>query len=280
MNLDDRHIFGAHDNYRIDYVNNPKQEAAVKFKDITKRYRDYKSDGQKLLMLFSKKLRRNIPLDTHLNKVTLTISKGEYVNVCGSFPKSRGTFCDLTRGTVYPDFGHLWINGTVSSVKSMKSELVMFLSMEENLMRISRLHQMKAENVSLMLEQVLDFAGVSERKAKEPLKKLTQKSVKRLKATYYLHAPYDILIMDEDIPKVDSEFTERCDARMREMLDKGSICVIRPSQVPIIKGKFVTRTLLFGETKPIYDGDADKAMEIYKKMEEAVIEAEAEDDGL
>jgi lipopolysaccharide transport system ATP-binding protein len=274
MNLDDRHIFGAHDNYRIDYVNIPKQKTAVKFEDITKRYRDYKSDGQKLRMLFSNRLRRNIPLDTHLKKVTLTIKKGEYVNLCGSFPKSRGTFCDLTKGTVYPDFGHLWINGTVVSIKALKSELTMFLSIEENLKRISKLNRMKAEEIASMRKQVLDFAGISKRESNVPLKKLTPESVKRVRAAYYLHAPYDILIIDEGIPKVDSGFNSRCDARMREMLDQGSICVLILSRAPIITGEFVTRTILFDETKPIYDGEAKQAMKLYKKTQAKVLDVE------
>jgi ABC-type polysaccharide/polyol phosphate transport system ATPase subunit len=278
MNLDEHHIFGAHGNYRIDYVNNPKKKTAVKFQDITKRYRDYESDKQKLLMLFSKRLRRNISLDTHLDKVTLTINKGEYVNICGSFPNPRVTFCNLTRGSVYPDFGHLWINGKVASIMAMKSEFVLFLSVEENIRRISKLNQVKPEDTTLIFEQVLDFAGISKRKAKLPMKKLTPIESKRLRASYYLHAPYDILIMDANIPIINGDFTEQCDARLKKMLNKDAISVIHPSIAPITSGKFVTRTLLFGEDKPIFDGDVKQSMEIYERMKVEVLTMEEDDD--
>jgi ABC-type polysaccharide/polyol phosphate transport system ATPase subunit len=274
MNLDERHVFGLHGNYRIDLVSEPKNRVAVRFKDVTKRYRIYTSDGQKFLMMFSKRMRRNIPIETYLQKLTISVKKGEYINICGSYDKPRKTLCDLLMGIIYPDFGHLWINGVVASIKAMKSGFVTHLSAEENIRRMCKLKQMNQTETDSLLERILDFADITEINAKLPMKKTTPKIIRRLKAAYYLHVPCDILIMDEALPKVSDEYTQRCDDRMKDLLDQKAICVIRHTKAPILDSKFVTRTLLFGEAKPVWDGDAENAFEIYEKVEEKLLEAE------
>jgi ABC-type polysaccharide/polyol phosphate transport system ATPase subunit len=273
MNLEDRHIFGAHGNYRIDQVNLPKNEVAVSFSGITKRYRIYKNDGQKFVMLFSKKLRRSIPLDTHLGNVGIKILKGEYINLCGNYADPRNAIIDLLKGVVYPDFGRLWINGTVASVKALKDNFSGYLSAYENIKRMSRIRRMKKPEINEFINLILDFAEMPRGKSKLPLDKLTPKTVSRLKAAYILHANYDILIMDAQLPKSSNEFTKKCDEKLKEMLRTKTVTVIYPTGAPS-SSKFVTGTLLFGKTRPIYDGDYSRARDIFDKREAKLIALE------
>jgi ABC-type polysaccharide/polyol phosphate transport system ATPase subunit len=274
MNLEERHIFGAHGNYRIDYVNLPKNKMAVSFDGITKRYRIYKSDGQKFVMLFSKRLRRDIPLDTHLKNVSLTIDKGEYVNLCGNYDKSRLALCDLLLGVVYPDFGRIWINGTADNIKSLRAGFVPYLSANENITQMLKLRLMSKGEIDPLLKRILDFAEIPAGIAEKKLRELTPKSQARLKTSYMLHVPYNVLVMDEALPNAGAEYTRKCTSYIQSMLYSKSICVIHSSRAPVTNNKLVTRTLLLGKTGIRHDGDAARAAEIYKKTETKLIEME------
>jgi teichoic acid transport system ATP-binding protein len=273
MRLEERHIFGARGDYRIDCVNVPGSAAAVRFRGVTKRYRRYRSDGQKFLMMFSRKLRRSIRLDTHLKDLDVTIRKGECVNVCGNYAAPLDAFGDILMNIVYPNFGTVWVNGQLSGVKAMKSGFARFLSASENIRRSSYIDLMTREEADALIRDIQGFTGLPTARMETPFGRLPQRAQAKIRSAYYLLSKHDILYMDEALPKVDKEYQEKCRAYLKAMLDDGRLCVIRRTREPD-RSKLVTRTILFGRTGIVYDGDVKEARRLFKQEEARLLKRE------
>jgi ABC-type polysaccharide/polyol phosphate transport system ATPase subunit len=277
VKIEEKHIFGAHGNYRIDYVNEPEKAAAVRFRGVAKRFRIYSSDGQKFLMMFSARRRRTIPLETYLKGLDVAIERGEYVNVCGNYPHPLDAFGDILLNIVYPDRGEVWVNGRVGSIKSMKSGFVKFLTATENIRRMSALNLLGRDETDELLSRVAAFTELPAARMDIPFGKLHTRAQGKIRSAYYLLCGHDILYMDEALPKVDKDYTDKCEAYLKALLADGKICVIRRSRNPG-GSKLITRALFFGKNGLVYDGGVKTARKLFAEEEARLVRREKRDE--
>ncbi|HSP92630.1 MAG TPA: ATP-binding cassette domain-containing protein, partial [Vicinamibacterales bacterium] len=112
----------------------------------------------------------------------------------------------------------------------------------DNVLLIGTAMGLSLREAKASLDEILAFAGL-ERFAGMPLKHYSSGMAARLAYSVAFKAVRDVLVLDEIFAVGDQEFRARCEARYRELSDRGHT-VILVSHEPRIVSTFCTRALL------------------------------------
>ena len=82
---------------------------AIRFNSVTKEYKLYKNDKQRLRAVFFKKVKPK--LKKAINNVSFSIEKGESVALFGRNGAGKSTLLKMITGVIYPTSGDVAVNG-------------------------------------------------------------------------------------------------------------------------------------------------------------------------
>ena len=210
-----------------------------------------------------KSIKRQLSYDEFwaLKAVSFSINRGDALGLIGLNGSGKSTMLKVIAGVLKPTKGTVTVRGSVAPLIELGAGFDMDLTATENvylngaLLGYSRQEMEKHYNNIVEFSELHDFMNV-------PVKNFSSGMISRLGFAIATIGTPDILIVDEVLSVGDFHFQEKCQNRIKNMLDKGTTLLFVShsiSQVESLCNKIVW--LEKGNVKMF--GDAKEIAEIY-----------------
>ncbi len=238
------------------------REIVVELKHVTKRYKLFKNDRKRLLAIFSKK----IPYKEMLavNDVSFQIRRGEAVALFGRNGAGKSTILKMITGVTYPTTGEIKVNGRVSALLELTSGFDPELTGRENIYLKGQLGGLNDKEIAEVEGDIVDFADIGEY-IDQPIRSYSSGMKARLGFAINVNIRPEILIVDEALSVGDKAFRDKCLKKVRHIIEKDGVTLLFVTHSTDTARQFCDRGILMKKGVLTFDGEIDKAIELYNK---------------
>lgn len=248
---------------RIDDAND---DIAIKFDHVTKRYRLYKDEQQRLASIFwAKKKRKEITTICANNNLSFEIDRGEAVAFLGSNGAGKSTALKMVTGVSYPSKGEVLVNGHVSALLELTAGFDPKMTGRENIYLRGQVLGFSIDEIKEMEGKVVDFADIGVF-IDQPVRMYSSGMKARLGFGFAVASDPEILVVDEALSVGDREFRKKCYARVREIMEDDSVTVLFVTHSSKAAREFCTRGIVLEHGKKRFDGPIQESMAFYDYM--------------
>jgi len=238
-----------------------KKKVVIRVKNVSKTFRDYKSNMQKIrYLLFWRDAGTKIDV---LEDISFDIKKGEKVGIIGRPQSGKSTLMRILAGIVRPDSGKVRIDGSASAVLDIRLGLDSNLTVEHNYRLMSMYLGRSSKTIDEHEEAVLKFAELSDVR-KEQLRNCKKGSATKLGFATATEIGDEILLLDSDISFGSKEWNKVCMERMKELVTEDTTYVMIVNKVADAS-ELCERGIVIHDGRLVYDGPFDEAVDYYKK---------------
>ncbi len=251
---------------------------ALKVENVTKQYRLGAIGGTTLrdeVARFFDKFRKNKTMDPlegdgrkigdkfmALNGVSFEIKKGEAVGIIGHNGAGKSTLLKLLSRVTGPTTGTISFNGRISSMLEVGTGFHPELTGRENIYMNGAILGMNRAEVNSKIEQIIDFSEVRQF-IDTPVKRYSSGMYVKLAFSVAAHLDSEIMIMDEVLAVGDMAFQKKCLEKMSSAAQVDGKTVLYVSHNMNTIRQLCTRCIVMSKGKVIFDGDVEKAIELY-----------------
>lgn len=196
-----------------------------------------------------------------LNGIDLEIKKGEAVGIIGGNGAGKSTLLKILSRVTAPTEGDVWINGRISSMLEVGTGFHPELTGRENIYMNGAILGMTRKEVDEKIESIIDFSECRQF-IDTPVKRYSSGMYVKLAFSVASHLDAEILIMDEVLAVGDMKFQKKCLGKMSDEASGGKTVLYVSHNMATIR-ELCDRCIVLNKGKVIFDGDVDKAIEIY-----------------
>ena len=196
-----------------------------------------------------------------LRNVSLTIEKGDFYGLVGINGSGKSTLLKTVAGVFKPTEGSVKVHGTIAPLIELGAGFDMDLTARENIflngavLGFSKDHMMEKFDDIVNFSELHDFLDV-------PLKNYSSGMVARIAFAIATATKPDILIADEILAVGDYAFQEKCEQRMKELLDSGTTVIFVSHSIDQVK-RMCNKATWLEKGKVIMTGDAETVCDAY-----------------
>jgi len=165
------------------------------------------------------------PEFTALDRVSLTLAKGESLGVIGRNGAGKSTLFSVVAGILAPSSGTVEVNGRVSPFLGLGVGFSQDLSGRKNAILNGVLLGMRRSEIEAALPEIIAFSGLGDF-IDQPLKAYSSGMQMRLGFAVAIHAEPELLLIDEVLAVGDAEFNARCIDRIRGLRAAGTTILL------------------------------------------------------
>lgn len=196
-------------------------EKAIIVKNVSKKYKLYKSTKERLLDIVSPK---NYGEDFYaLNNVNFIANKGEVIGFVGINGSGKSTLSNIISGIVPESSGEVIINGEVAIIAvnaGLNNELTGRDNIELKLLMLG----FDKNQIKELEDEIIEFSEL-EQFIDQPVKSYSSGMKSRLGFAISVNIDPDILVIDEALSVGDKAFAEKSLAKMKEFKEKGKTMI-------------------------------------------------------
>lgn len=150
-----------------------------------------------------------------LQDVTFAIEGGRAFGVVGHNGTGKSTLLGLLLGTILPDRGTVHVNGRVASLLEIGAGFHPELTGRENIFLYGSILGMTLREIRSRLERIVAFSELGDA-IENPIRTYSNGMITRLGFSVIIHAPGDIVLIDEILGVGDTRFQQKCMERLME----------------------------------------------------------------
>ncbi|MEG1137039.1 MAG: ABC transporter ATP-binding protein [Lachnospiraceae bacterium] len=198
-----------------------------------------------------------------LQDVTFHVQKGEALGLIGLNGSGKSTMLKTIAGVLKPTKGSVDVLGTVAPLIELGAGFDMDLTARENvflngaLLGYTRGMMKEYYNDIVSFSELNDFMDV-------PVKNFSSGMVSRLAFGIATIGTPDILIVDEVLSVGDFHFQEKCEARIRNMMDHGTTILFVSHSIEQVK-KICNRIVWLEKGHVKMFGSAEEVCDVYSQ---------------
>lgn len=247
-------------------VGDAKDDVAIKFNHVTKRYRLYKDEQQRLASIFwARKKRKEITTICANDNLSFEIKRGEAVAFLGSNGAGKSTALKMVTGVSYPSRGEVIVNGRVSALLELTAGFDSKMSGRENIYLRGHALGFTMDELKSMEQRVVDFADIGVF-IDQPVRMYSSGMKARLGFGFAVASDPEILVVDEALAVGDRAFRKKCSARVREIMEDDNVTVLFVTHSSRSAKEFCTRGIVLEHGKKKFDGPIQEAIAFYDNM--------------
>lgn len=233
----------------------------IEFKNVSKVYKLFKNDKQRLLSVFSKR----VPYKEKyaVSDANFSIQKGEAVALFGKNGAGKSTILKMITGVTFPTGGEVIVNGRVSALLELTSGFDPEFTGRENIYLKGQLIGLRDKEISTLEKIIIDFAEVGDY-IDQPVRTYSSGMKARLGFAINVNINPEILIVDEALSVGDVSFKNKCLEKVNEVIEKDNVTLLFVTHATSTAKEFCKRGIVMKNGKIIYDKDIDSAIEKYK----------------
>lgn len=156
-----------------------------------------------------------------LKDVSFQVKKGESLGLIGLNGSGKSTMLKVIAGVLKPTKGSVKVEGTVAPLIELGAGFDMDLTASENIFLNGAILGYSRADMEKYYEDIVEFSELRDF-MNVPVKNFSSGMVSRLAFAIATIGQPDILIVDEVLSVGDFRFQQKCEARIRNMIDKGT----------------------------------------------------------
>jgi ABC-type polysaccharide/polyol phosphate transport system ATPase subunit len=199
-----------------------------------------------------------------LKDVSWTINAGESWGIIGRNGSGKSTLLKMISGILQPYEGSVQVNGQIAPLLELGAGFDMELTGRENIIMNALILGMSKKEISEKFDSIVEFSELHDF-LDVPLKNYSSGMKSRLGFAVATTARADILIADEVLSTGDRLFQQKCEKRMRDLLDGGTTLLFVSHSTAAIR-RMCTKVLWLDHGKIVRIGDTETVMEEYEKL--------------
>lgn len=197
-----------------------------------------------------------------LNNVSFDIQKGEVVGVIGRNGAGKSTLLKILSRITEPSEGEIRLRGRVASLLEVGTGFHAELTGRENVFLNGAILGMTKAEISRKFDEIVAFAEI-EKFLETPVKYYSSGMYVRLAFAVAAHLEPEILIVDEVLAVGDAEFQKKCLGKMGEVSKIEGRTILFVSHNMAAVRQLTSRCILFDKGKITFDGEPERAIELY-----------------
>lgn len=198
-----------------------------------------------------------------LKDVSFNVEKGDILGIVGFNGAGKSTMLKILAGVLKPTKGTVLVKGTVAPLIEVGAGFDPELTAKENIFLNGAILGHDRKFLTNNFKTIIEFAEL-ERFVNVPVKNFSSGMYARLGFSIATVVKPDILIVDEVLSVGDFHFQEKCERRIKEMIDYGTTIIIVSHEIGMIER--LCNKVLWLDKGIIKDyGDAITVCEEYKR---------------
>ena len=198
---------------------------AVVINEVTKKFKVYenkKSTLKEKIISFNKDKYKEYRA---LNKVSLSVEKGETLALLGRNGSGKSTLLKLISRILYPDDGSIEVNGRMSSLLELGAGFHPDFTGRENIYMNASILGLSKKEIDKKLESIIKFSELEEY-IDTPVKTYSSGMYMRLAFSVAISVEPEILLVDEVLAVGDTSFQNKCISKLKELKGLGTTIII------------------------------------------------------
>ena len=244
-----------------------EQPVVIRFTNVTKEYKLYKSDKARFRALFSKRVKYKVK--KAVNNLSFEVRKGEGLALIGKSGAGKSTILKMITGVSFPTKGEIYVEGKISALLELSSGFDSEATGLENIRFKCSLMGMTNEEIDAVLPDIVEFADLGEY-LDQPLRSYSSGMKSRLGFAISVNSRPDILIVDEALSVGDREFKKKCVAKVNEIMADNNVTLLFVTHSLKTATEFCQRGIVLEKGKKKFEGTIGEAIEYYEGKNEKV----------
>lgn len=160
-----------------------------------------------------------------LNHINFQVKKGEAIALVGTNGSGKSTMLKIIAGVLEATEGSCTVNGTIAPLIELGAGFDIELTARENIYLNGALLGYKKEFIDENFDKIIEFAELKDF-VDMPLKNYSSGMVARIAFAIATITTPDILIIDEVLSVGDFLFQQKCENRIREMIESNNCTIL------------------------------------------------------
>lgn len=200
---------------------------AVEVKNVTMEFNMSKEKVDSIKEYFIKLVKRELHFEQFLalKDVSVTIEQGDVFGIVGLNGSGKSTLLKVISGILKPTKGTVKTIGTISPMIELGAGFDMDLTARENIFLNGSVLGYSKQMMEEKFDEILEFSELQPF-VDVAVKNYSSGMVARLAFAIATITKPDILIVDEILAVGDFLFQQKCEKRIREMMDRGTTVII------------------------------------------------------
>lgn len=235
------------------------EQKAIILRDLTKCYKLYANPFDRVKETFSFSNKKYSTEKCVLNRLSLTIDKGDVIGIVGTNGAGKSTLLKIITGVLTPTSGEVEINGKIAALLELGTGFNPEFTGIKNIFLNGTMMGFSHEEMEQKLQGIIDFADIGDF-IYQPVKTYSSGMFARLAFAVAINVEPDILIVDEALSVGDIRFQMKCMDKMKSMMDSGVTTLFVSHDINAIR-RFCTKCIwlkdgelqVCGETNEVCD---------------------------
>jgi ABC-type polysaccharide/polyol phosphate transport system ATPase subunit len=225
----------------------------VSVRDLSKRFRLYRSPGDRLLEWASLGYLQRHEEFWALRDVNFQVRRGECLGIIGVNGAGKSTLLKILSRALYPTAGSFEVQGRLVSLLELGTGFQPDLTGRQNLFQSAQLLGLSEAYVRDRLGAILEFAQIGEF-IDRPVREYSSGMFVRLAFSLFANLDPDVYIVDESLAVGDVFFQQRCFHRFRELREHGCTILLVSHDMEAVT-HLCDRAILLSGGKLAAEGD-------------------------
>lgn len=189
----------------------------LEVKSITKIYKIYKSNFDRLKEIFTKKLYHKEFISN--DNISFNLFEGETLGIIGVNGAGKSTILKIIAGVIVPTTGKIIKHGRVTALLELGTGFNQEMTGYENIYLNGTLIGMTKKEIDTNLQKIIDFSELGEY-IDENIKTYSSGMKMRLAFSIAIFSNPKILIVDEALSVGDAHFSAKCTKALKQRKEK------------------------------------------------------------
>jgi lipopolysaccharide transport system ATP-binding protein len=197
-----------------------------------------------------------------LKDINFEVKRGEILGIIGKNGAGKSTLLKILSKVTGPTTGSIKSKGRIASLLEVGTGFHPEMTGKENIFLNGAILGMTKKEISLKLEEIVDFSGC-ERYIDTPVKRYSSGMKVRLAFAVAAFLEPDILVVDEVLAVGDAEFQKKAIGKMQDISSQGGRTVLFVSHDMGAIKSLCNRIIVLEHGKTTFSGGPIKAVNYY-----------------
>lgn len=241
-------------------------ETVIKVQDVSMHFNLMEEKVDSLKEYFMKLIKGKLLYNDFiaLQHVSFTVEKGEILGLIGLNGAGKSTLLKILAGVLAPTTGKVMVKGKIAPLIEVGAGFDPELTARENIFLNGAILGHSEAYMKEHFQEIIDFAELQQF-VDVPVKIFSSGMYARLGFSIATMVQPDVLIVDEVLSVGDYRFQEKCEQRIRKMIEKG-VTIIMVSHDNDLIQKLCTKVVWLDHGKVKAIGDTLEICSEYEEM--------------
>ena len=235
-------------------------EPIIEFRNVSKKYKLYSGNRQKLMAIFSKRVK--VKTKDAIKDISFTVDRGEAVALLGKNGAGKSTILKMITEVCFPTSGEIIVGGRVSALLELTAGFDPELTGRDNIYLRGTTMGLTKDEIKALEPDIIEFADVGEY-IDQPVRSYSSGMKSRLGFAINANVRPEILIVDEALAVGAATFRKKCLDKVNQLIADENVTLLLVTHSTSMAKQFCKRGMVLDGGKIVFDGDVSDAVDKY-----------------